>query len=253
MKLLKRIGKIILWLVVLLLILFTTIYFAVQNERVQNYLVDYTASWLSGQLKTKITIGHVKIKFIKKVSFTDFYVEDLHHDTLLFAKELDVNIGLFSYKKEKLSISSIDLNHARVKLTKYPNTPGLNLDFIIDYFEGNDTTTTSGGGFDFKLESGLIKNTTFSYTNLNHHDTDMARMLNFNDLYITNLNAELYDFIFRKDSTYFFAKDMSFKEHCGLDVKKFSAYTAIDDTFMRFANLRLVTPESKLSGYLGFD
>ena len=116
------------------------VFLLIQVRRVQVYAGHKVAEYLSSKLNTKVVIGSVDIEFFKKIVLEDIYIEDLHQDTLLYAKKLKVDISKLDFEKHQLFVSSIMLLNTKSKLISYANEDQLNLQFIIDLFVGSDTT-----------------------------------------------------------------------------------------------------------------
>ena len=110
------------------------------NSSFQTTLVRQYIKSLSKKLGNTITVGNVDVSLFNKLILTDLYVEDLHQDTLLYAKRLIVDIEEFSLKEKKILLSEVELNSAYFNLKKYKNEAGTNLSFIINHFATTDTT-----------------------------------------------------------------------------------------------------------------
>lgn len=111
--------------------------YLIQIPSVQNNLVDKTATWLSKELNTKVTVGNVTIDFFDRLDISKIYIEDLNKDTLLAAETLKANIAFFSLLKNKLLIEDITLDDVVFKLNREKGQQDYNLQFILDYFKGS--------------------------------------------------------------------------------------------------------------------
>ena len=70
--------------------------FFIQTTRAQTYLAHKATNYLSKLLHTRVEVKGVDIEFFKKIVLEDVFIEDLHHDTLMYAKKLKLNIGEFN-------------------------------------------------------------------------------------------------------------------------------------------------------------
>ena len=69
-------------------------YIALQSVWVQNYLLHKTTAYLSAELKTKVEIQHIEIRLFDKIRAEGIIIQDLQHDTLLYADMVQVNLDM---------------------------------------------------------------------------------------------------------------------------------------------------------------
>src|ERR1044072_597439 len=156
LKIIKKTGRFMAWLLGILLLLCVDVYIILRNPECQTWISQRLAAYMSSELKTKITIKGVDIELFKKVVLEGIYVEDQHGDTLLYAEKLKADIHRFSYDNKYLSLSGIELDHATIKLKKYAGQKGLSYRFITQYFKKADTTPRTKKA-PWKVELGGIK------------------------------------------------------------------------------------------------
>src|ERR1700679_2884143 len=111
-----RVAKIT--LLVLLVILLSS-FFLLQMPSVQTYLGKEASAYLSKQLKTKIDIKAVNLDFFKTINLEGIYVEDLHHDTLLYGGKIGCKIKLFSLKSKQIEFDVTELDNITCKVIYY--------------------------------------------------------------------------------------------------------------------------------------
>ncbi len=126
-----------------LVLLFLLTYFLIQIPKVQTWLVDKVTTNLSARLYTKVDIDAVNIEFFKKAVLEGIYIEDNQSDTLLFAKQLKVDVGVFSFFKKEIVINSIQLHGGKVRLKRNPLDRAFNYQFIVDHFTTPAPTTSN--------------------------------------------------------------------------------------------------------------
>ncbi len=156
-KILRILGK----GAIALLVLFLLVYLLIQIPSVQTWIVQKVAVNLSKSLDTKVEIGRVNIKFFKTVSLQNIYIEDRQKDTLIFAKELDASIGLFSIFDSKIYLNQITLNQATVNLNRSTNDSLFNFNFLMDAFSSNEPKvekdTTTSNAWEFGIRNVLLQ------------------------------------------------------------------------------------------------
>ena len=130
----------------LILLIITGFYFALKNSRVQTLLTQEVAEYLSEKLNAIVSVKKVDIDFFKTLVIEDVYIEDLHHDTLLYSQVIKGDIGLFNIGNNQLSFNEISLENTVFNLKTYAGERDINLQFIIDAFASGDTTASARDG-----------------------------------------------------------------------------------------------------------
>jgi hypothetical protein len=98
-----------------MMLLLTGCLIVFQNARFQTWLAQEAAKRLSEAIGAPVSIGKVKIRFFDRASISDFYVEDLHGDTLLFIGNLEANfddvyLGFKHFDFERVAITNGQFN-----------------------------------------------------------------------------------------------------------------------------------------------
>lgn len=121
--------------------LFLIAWIAIQQPKVQNFIVDKVTSTLSETLQTKVEIGRVDLDFFKTFVIEGIYVEDQQQDTLLYANRLTASIGLFSLTGQEIHLSEVALEDSRIKIDRNAQDSTFNFQFLVDAFAPTDTVT----------------------------------------------------------------------------------------------------------------
>ena len=225
--------------------------YLIKIPRVQTWVVQQAASYLSNELETKVTIGHVDFKLFRSLELKDLYIEDQKRDTLLYAKVFSATISQFSIPKRRLTIGLAELDSARIAIKYFKNPRNYNLDFIIDYFAGSGKDTSKSKPWTVKVENLKLVENTFSYRDYKH--SDLTRCIDWDDIYLRHLNVELSELYPKGDSLPFTLKHLSFLEKSGFKVNDFSSNTTILGKAMDFQKLHVVTPFSEINANIHFD
>ncbi|MCS6935338.1 MAG: translocation/assembly module TamB [Chitinophagales bacterium] len=90
----------------------------VRSHRVQTWLAQRAAAYITEKTGARTSIGQVKITFFTNAELSNFCMEDLAGDTMLYARELSVQFRLFSLLGKKLRIAKIKLAHGAVKIVR---------------------------------------------------------------------------------------------------------------------------------------
>jgi hypothetical protein len=134
-----RLWRRIEYLVFFVFLLSAFAYFALQSERVQNYLVGKVTNYLSAELKTTVSLGRVSFQLFDNLVLQDLFIADLEGDTLLYAGALSAGLesGLFQLLQQNISFDDIGLSDARIRVTRKTGAKETNAQFLLDYFIDN--------------------------------------------------------------------------------------------------------------------
>lgn len=152
---LKKVRKILTVVLLSLLGLIILIGILVNIPVVQRWLVQETARRLSEQLQTKVEVKGVSLRLFNSARLEGTYIEDRHHDTLLYAGAMQVRITDWFFFQEKPVLKYIGLENAQVNLVRHRNDSLWNYQFIVDAFGSSkpDTSTrkkSSGVALDLR-------------------------------------------------------------------------------------------------------
>jgi hypothetical protein len=250
--LIKKIRKISLIVIGSILAITLIAYALLRSPGVQTFLVGKVTEYLSEKLHTVAKIEGVDIEFFSKVVLEGIYVEDLHKDTLLYAKKLKIDIHKILLEKNIINLKAVFLEECRVSLVQYKNEKNLNFQFIIDAFDDGDTTTNKNKKplkiFSDKL---VLKNVDFSYDY--EADTSTFPGVNFDHIHLTNVNGKFESIKIINDTINARINNLSLKDKCGFQVYELTTDFKISSKEMICEQLKLVTNKSKINGALKFE
>ena len=192
---LKKTGKIVLWIFAsLLLLVFAALIFINTNagkRTVRNQVVKY----LESKLKTNIEIGSIDYSLPKWLKIKNVYIEDQKKDTLLFGEELSVDLDMLKLIQGNTDIKKVFLKNISINISRPQNDTVFNYQFIIDAFSGNKATTKNKDTAEMKLTlSQLI----FENVGLNFKDkyagNDMGAVIKNLDLTTSKFSPDRLNF-----------------------------------------------------------
>ena len=203
-KLLKYLGITALVLV----ILFLLVYFLIQIPKVQTWLVHKVTTNLSETLQAKVEVEAVNIEFFKTAVLEGVYIEDKNADTLLYAQQLKVNIGVFSFFQKEIFLNKIHLQGGRVQLSRSQLDSMFNYQFIIDKLnppssDSTPTVTKTNESWSFGLENVMVENIKFDLKDEQGNGFDLKAdigylELNSNSFDLKNKNIDLSNVLLEK-------------------------------------------------------
>lgn len=156
---LKRFLKISGYVLGTILLLLLTAVVLINYSSIQSYLAHRAAIVLSDRLKTKVEVGHVRIRLLNSLVVQDVFVQDQSGDTLLFAGEVQARITDWFIFEEKPVLHYIGLENAYVHLHRR-ETAKWNYAFIEDAFSTPATKEEKKDSkpFEFDLQKAELEN-----------------------------------------------------------------------------------------------
>lgn len=134
MKVLRIGAKVLLWIVVSVVLLLVTTVLVIQIPYVQHKIVSKGTEYLSHKLNTVVQLEKVSILFPRAVQLKNFYIQGQHKDTLLYAKELNVDVDLLKLVSKKIQVSSLELLGLTAHINRSLPDSAFNFDFITQAF-----------------------------------------------------------------------------------------------------------------------
>lgn len=111
---------------------------------VQNKAAQKVTAFLSKEWGTKVSVAKVHLGLFNRINLESFYLEDLDHDTLLYAGALEIHhSGVFDLLLKKFKIESLQLSDATINISRKVTQKGFNYQFIADYFSPNKRKQTT--------------------------------------------------------------------------------------------------------------
>jgi TamB, inner membrane protein subunit of TAM complex len=250
-KIIKKAGRWLLRIVIVLVVLLISTYFLVQLPAVQTWLAQRATSWLSDELETKVEVKGVNIQFFTKAVFEGIYVEDKHGDTLLYAEELIADVRRFSYENHQLALKDIKLSNANIKLKKYANERGLNYRFILMHFKSTGPKKSkTKSPWDVELGGITLDNVRIAY--IDTRDTIADPGMDYENILATGVYAHFEDIRPAGDSVQLHLDYLRAREQCGFEVKEFESELTLSEEYAHFRKLKIATPSSLVKGDLKF-
>ena len=119
--------------------LFFLLYFVLQIEVVQNFVLKRATDYFSEELNTTVTFDRIHLAFFDKLVLENFYAEDFHGDTLLFSEALTINLNtnLLQLVQQELKVEDLTLSNAKLYMRRYPNEDKDDFARLIDKLGGN--------------------------------------------------------------------------------------------------------------------
>ena len=138
-KAIKIASKILLGIIGLFIVLFTSLWLILKVPTVQNFLVTKATSYLSNKTHTRVQLKYIDLAFPKSILLQGVFLEDLDHDTLVSVDELEVDINMLALLSKTVSIETFKLKDFYVQLKRNNKDSSFNYQFLIDAFVSDKT------------------------------------------------------------------------------------------------------------------
>lgn len=209
------------------------------------------AAYLSKELRTTITIQRLSIRPLSSLVLKGLYIEDQKGDTLVYLKRLSLSLNDISTEEKILDIKTLSLEDGLFRLYHYQNEVHDNLHFLLDYFSGTDTSTSSSKPWKITLANLQLKGMHFIYRD--EADSTLDSGINFSDIDVFNINGDIKKLHFIGDSIFANVEQLAFKEKTGFEILEFSSDLKVAPDQMRFIDLKIRSEQSNIQTNLIFD
>ena len=249
----KKAVRIILFIFSFFILLLIVFLLSLQSSRVQTYLTQKVADFMSSQIHSGITVGKVDIEFFNKIVIKDILIKDNKQDTLLFLKTLKADIIEIDNSNEQIFFDKIVIDSFVLKVYKDKNQK-FNYDYVYNLLnpkKRTDILIASSGipenktwKFDFKKLT--IINSAIAYKKYNAKKYLKKNFFNNEDFYLKNIYFSIDDFKNENDTISFHIENISFIDKSGFYLKKFTSYHKISPKTIEYKNLEIQTPYTSI-------
>lgn len=242
----KRIGKILCFVLLVVISVPTVLLIAINSNRVQNVIAQRVTVMLSEKLGNHISMGAIRVSWFNRVTVNDLVVTDVRGDTILSAPELMGRLGLFAFSSRNIEVRKVALNKADIRFAIDPETEVINIKFIIDQLKSKDTTSNRPK-WTFGMRTVELNDCRFAFRNVKKQ-FDRPFGMNYADLDVSHINMTISGF-HPGDSlggVKFRIRRLSCLESCGLDLKFMSTDFEVNRQSLSFKNTRIITALSEL-------
>ncbi|MCF8400501.1 MAG: translocation/assembly module TamB [Bacteroidales bacterium] len=134
---------------------------------VQNYLTGLATDYVEDKTAAEVRLDKILISFPKDILLQGLYVGDYEKDTLFYAGELQVDVGIWDLLWNKIHIDEFSLKNATIRLQRRSADSNFNFQFILDSLSGTgkekQEPTAEKQSMDFALGDISLENILFSY------------------------------------------------------------------------------------------
>lgn len=231
----KKTIKILVFLATLLVAIPTVVWLAIQDSRIQTRLVLKATHLLEEKFNTTVNIGKIDFIPFSRILLSDVYVEDLRGDTLLFTREVSASLKRISLSDKKIVIGRASAKEAQFNL--YTDSSGIaNITAFVDAIRG-EKKPKSEDPFTISLNKVSLSNSIFTMKKQGYDTLDYG--INFQDLYLSNVNAQLNNFNIVGDTIGFTVRRLQFEESTGFNVQNLRMEMKFCGEYMNFDRVQI--------------
>jgi len=224
------------------------VYLLIQSSTVQTIITKQLASYLSNQLKVKVSVGKVGITFTGSILLDKLFIEDKHHDTLFYGEEFIIKTKRIDIEKRELIFNFINISSLYSNIKYYKGENDLNIQFLIDYFKTDDTTSQKP----WQIEIAQLN---ISNSKVKYKDED-ARLFgdrfDYDDVDVRHVNADIENVKIVGDSIIGMVNNISAYEKSGLLLKRFNGFAYLGPHSLSIPDLEIYANNSEYNFNLKF-
>jgi len=245
-KIIKKIAKLLAYVLLILFLIPTLLTGIIQIPVVQNYAVSKTLQWIGTKIGTELHFSSVRITTFNHIRFNDLYIADQAGDTLLYAKKTRAvmpAIFSFIFKKDPITrpLKKLEFEESVINFS-IDSTQTINFQFILDYIIAGKKSEKKGGTI--KIGRISLSDSRFTLTAFNSPVDTMG--IDFGRMRLNKLNCNVRDLEIRGDTIALHIRPVSFVEASGFNLQSMSADMELCGTYLHFLNLKINTPQSAI-------
>ena len=164
---LRRIARVLL----AFLMLFILLILLIRSPWGQSIIVEKATSYVADKTNTKVEIDRLFITFSGNVFLDGLYLEDQKGDTLVYSKNLEVDVPLWPIIMGKaIGVHLVEWDGLKANVSRNDTIEGFNYQFLIDAFEGSEEAEKTDEKPESSPRAFYIKDVYFSDFDLKYND-----------------------------------------------------------------------------------
>ena len=164
---LRRIARVLL----AFLVLFILLILLIRSPWGQSIIVEKATSYVSDKTNTKVEVDRLFITFSGNVFLDGLYLEDQKGDTLVYSKNLEVDVPLWPVLMgDAIGVNFVEWYGLKANVSRKDSIEGFNYQFLIDAFEETEEAKKTDEEPESSPMDFYIKDVYFSDFNLKYND-----------------------------------------------------------------------------------
>lgn len=222
-----------------------------KSPKVQTYVGQRIASYLSGEMGAEIRIDRVEFDFLRSAHLHHFLVMDQADDTLLYVPRVAASVRRLNIRRNRFAFGTLELDGADFRLRQIAEGGATNLDFITDYFGSADQTRKDAPSpVIWRADRVELKDCKFSFENPYSTENEIKNTVDLNSVFTSDIHGRFEQFRFKNDTISLRSEGFRFAEKSGLALNRLDGLVRIDPGGIAVDDMLLETPHSRLTGRL---
>lgn len=240
-KILRKTGKIFLWVILGLLFLPLLLSALLAIPAVQNFAVDRLAGFVSRKMQTEVSIGRVDIGLAGRIHIDDFYVEDFEQDTLLYVRHLKAFVPRLGLSEAGLRFTHGHIDGVKLYLRETP-AGEMNIKQVVHRM--TDPNREKKGRFRLEIDDASIRDLEVVIEQQEHRNPAFG--VDYGNMRIHDLGAVLNHFEIDGQVIVADVEGMHFLEQSGFELEELTGKFSLTTGCIGFEDTRLRTAKSDL-------
>jgi len=212
-----------------------------QNKQIQTSLSELASEKIAEQLNAEISLTSVYYSFFKRLQVHDFLIYDQQGDTLIYSEVVKLRFKRFRPDRKNILIRKLSVENAYIQLITNEEKIS-SIQFLVDALKRDIPVEEKN---EIKLEKINLSNSRFRLINPNYNYKGYG--IDFSDLDVRNLDANVSDFHIFMDTTSMQIKNLSGYEVTGFRMNDVDLHLAINQKFLSFRQASIQTPLSSVN------
>lgn len=248
----KKIGKIILWVLLVLLALDLLLVGLLFVPAIQTFAVNKITQSISEKWGTELSLKDVRLTPSLRLVAHELHIHDDHHNDMIYVGTVNGRLRGITLKPFKLKLGNVTLEDANVVIRKYKGDSSVNISMWAQKFPKHEVK----GTFLLTAQHLNMVNSRFVYINdyqRKVYDTQDKPPVDYAYLELKDINWEVNDFIVFNDSVAANFNHLAFNQYSGFKMKDGSGSFSICGHELRFDDLKILSDRSVVDADLLFS
>lgn len=212
-----------------------------QIDVVQNFVVDRASKFLSQKAGVEVSIGGVELDFFSKAILQEVYVGDNRGDTMIYVKDLSVNIDGINFFTGQISLGSVTLSQGDCFL--YRDSSGMmNIQRFFAALRSKDPKPST---MDFKLTAKELNLVDFHFKMLYSDAKPQSHGVNYQDMDVSEIYLQARHIDVLNYDAKLAIELLTCREKSGFYLKHLKSKTVrVNEKGLCFGDLSLLTTRS---------
>ena len=207
---------------------------------VQRSMGGAIADFISEEIGSEVSIGSVNLGLFNRLVIDDVLIKDLQDEDMFSASRLAVKVDIPELIRGRFNITSAQIFSPDVTIYQTDSLSSINCQFILDVFESEDSTESKP--LDLSIGSFILRHGRFSFDK--RWKEYGENFFNPNHLSVTDVNTYMQFDINSNDSLNLRIKELSMKEHSGLEIENLKLLITIGKSGGTLSDFELALPNS---------